>query len=109
MFIALIPFSTGVLGRYSGWQFSVFLYGINIILIGIISYFHWQYVNLRRLVGKDAAPNVVSTIKKNILIAPFIAGISMLISFFSPLFSLVIYVLVPVYYIFLSKIGFSRK
>ncbi len=109
MFIALIPFSTGVLGRYLGEQFSVFLYGINIILIGIISYFHWSYVNLRRLVGKDAAPNVVSTIKKNILIAPFIAGISMLISFFSPLFSLVIYALVPVYYIFLSKIGFSRK
>jgi len=109
MFIALIPFSTGVLGRYLGEKFSVILYGINIILVGILSYFHWWYVNFRRLVSKDATPMIISTIKKSILVAPVIAGISVFISFFSLGVSLVIYAFVPVYYLFSSRIGFFRK
>ena len=109
MFIALTPFSTGVLGRYLGEQFSIVMYGVNIILVGILSYFHWQYVNFRRLVSKDTTPEVISTIKKNILVAPIIAGISIFTSFFSLWVSLVIYSLVPIYYIFLSRIDFFRK
>ena len=109
MFIALTPFTTGVLGRYLDEQFSIILYGINIILVGILSYFHWQYVNFRRLVSKDTTPEVISTIKKNILLAPIIAGISIFTSFFSLWVSLVIYSLVPIYYIFLSRISFLRK
>ena len=109
MFIALIPFSTGILGRYLGEQFSIVLYGINIILIGILSYFHWWYVNFRRIVIKDATPMVISTVKKNILVAPIIASISILISFFSLWVSLGVYNLVPIYYIFFSRINFSKK
>jgi len=109
MFIALIPFSTGVLGLYLGEQFSIVLYGINIILIGILSYFHWWYVNFRRLVSKDTTPVVISTIKKSILIAPIIASISIFISFFSLWASLVIYVFVPIYYLFSSRIDFFKK
>src|SRR3989338_2944867 len=106
MFIALIPFSTGVLGRYLDEQFSIVLYGINIILIGTLSYFHWWYVNFRRLVSKDANSMVISAIKKSILVAPIIACISIIISFFSLWTSLVLYTSVPIYYIFLSKIDF---
>src|SRR3989338_1196602 len=109
MFIALTPFSTGILGRYLGEQFSIVFYGINIILVGILSYFHWWYVNFHRIVIKDATPVVISTIKKNILVAPIIASISILISFFSLWVSLVIYVVVPIYYIFLSRVSFFRK
>ena len=89
--------------------FSIVFYGINIILVGILSYFHWWYVNFHRIVIKDATPVVISTIKKNILVAPIIASISILISFFSLWVSLVIYVVVPIYYIFLSRVSFFRK
>lgn len=109
MVIALTPFTTGVLGRYLDEQFSIILYGINIVLVGILSYFHWWYVNFRRIVFKDATPVVISTIKKSILVAPIIASISILISFFSLWISLVIYALVPIYYIFLSRVSFFRK
>ena len=109
MFIALIPFSTGILGRYLGEQFSIVLYGINIILVGILSYFHWWYVNFRRIVIKDATPVVISSVKKSILVAPIIACISILISFFSLWVSLAIYALAPIYYIFSSRIDFFKK
>ena len=109
MFIALIPFSTVVLGRYLGEQFSIILYGVNIIIIGILSYFHWWYVNFRRLVIKGVTPVVISTINKNILVAPILGIISILISFFSLWISLGIYILVPIHYIFLSRMNFFKK
>ena len=109
MFIALIPFSTGVLGRYLGEQFSIVLYGINIILVGILSYFHWWYVNFRRLVSKNTSQVIISAIKKSILVAPIIAIISIFISFFSLGASLIIYSFIPIYYLFSSRIGFFKK
>ena len=109
MFIALIPFSTGVLWRYLDKQFSIVLYGINIILIGILSYSHWWYVHFRRLARKDTTLLINAAIKKSILLAPIIAIISIFISFFSLWVSWLIYALVPMYYIFLSRIDFFRK
>src|SRR3989344_7184886 len=109
MFIALIPFSTGVLGRYLGEQFSIILYGVNIIIIGILSYFHWWYVNFRRLVSKNTSQVIISAIKKSILVAPIIAIISIFISFFSLGASLIIYSFIPIYYLFSSRIGFFKK
>jgi uncharacterized membrane protein len=103
MFIALIPFSTGILGRYFGEQFSILLYGLNIILVGALSYFHWWYVNFHHLVSKDTTPITNSIIKKSIILAPVIAIISMAISFFSLWTSLFIYFVIPIYYIFLSR------
>jgi uncharacterized membrane protein len=103
MFIALIPFSTGVLGRYFSEQFSIVLYAINIIVIGILSYFHWWYVNFHRLVYKNTTPAINSTIKKSIILVPITALISIVISFFNLGFSLVIYSVIPIYYIFLSR------
>lgn len=109
MFIAYIPFSTGILIRYLGEQFSFILYGVNIISIGILSYFHWWYVNFHHLVSKNTTPIIVSTIKKSILIAPIMAIVSIFISFFSLWFSLVVYIFVPIYYLFSRKIGFIIK
>lgn len=106
MFIALIPFSTGVLGRYLGEQFSMMLYGVNIIFVGILSYFHWEYVNFFNLVSKEATSEAISTIKRSALVAPVIACISIFLSFFNLWISLSVYVLVPLYYIFWSKIHF---
>lgn len=109
MVIALIPLSTGILGRYSDKQFSIMLYGINIILIGALSYFHWWYVNSHNLVSENTTPVVISTIKKSILVAPIIACISIAISFFNLWISLAIYATVPIYYIFLSKMEFFER
>jgi len=109
MVIAFIPFTTGILGRYLNEQFSIVLYGINIILIGILSYFHWWYVNSSNLVSKDTTPVVISAINKSILLAPGIAIISIIISFFSLQVSLGIYAIVPIYYLFASKIESFKK
>ncbi len=44
MLISLIPFSASFLGRYSGNEISIVLFGVHIILIGLTLYWMRRYV-----------------------------------------------------------------
>jgi len=44
MLISLIPFSASFLGRYSGNEISVLIFGIHVILIGLTLYWMRRYV-----------------------------------------------------------------
>jgi uncharacterized membrane protein len=43
IFIALLPFSTTLLGEYGDQQISIIVYGINLIISLSLNYLHWWY------------------------------------------------------------------
>jgi uncharacterized membrane protein len=54
MFIALLPFSTSLLGEYMGEQLPILIYGGNFIACMIVRYILWSYVTGKyRLVDTD--------------------------------------------------------
>ena len=111
MFVALIPFTTGVLGRYPDSQFSIILYGANIVIIGLIVNLHWWYATVRhRLTEHEISPKLVSMSQKRTLVGPCLAFLAILISFMNMTASIVLFAIIPVYYILPASIdSFWRR
>jgi uncharacterized membrane protein len=60
MFVALIPFSTSLLGNYGTEQLSIVIYAINIILAVAMRLIIWIYATGKyRLVDSDTSPRLI--------------------------------------------------
>jgi uncharacterized membrane protein len=97
IFIVLIPFTTDVSGAYDGVLIAVLLFHINILLVGGLFLGQWMYIcRCDHLcnAGFDAADAAT----RLLLLAsiPSVAVLGMVVAFFSPPYSLLVYLLVPV-------------
>ena len=98
---ALIPFTAEMLSRYPLSPLPIMLYGLNLIVIGLLLFWHWSYATGRgELVADDLAKEVVRIGKERSLfaVACYIAAI--VLAFVLPVLSLVIYAIVPLFYMF---------
>ena len=50
MSIAIVPFSTSMVGKYGGFQLSQLIFSINMLIIGILSYINWTYAANRGMI-----------------------------------------------------------
>lgn len=100
-----IPFSTALLGAYPEQQIAVVIYGANLTAIGLVLYGHWRYATHRqRLTERDLDPLLVQRAARRILVGPTAYLVAVTLSYLSPVASIVIYALVPVYYILPGRV-----
>lgn len=105
LFLAFIPFSAALLGQYPRNQIALVFYGANLVAVGLALYLHWWYATSdHRLVDEDIDPLLVLSVRRKIFTGFFVYLLSIVLAFFSPTLSLVIYVLLPVLYILPSRI-----
>jgi uncharacterized membrane protein len=113
MFVALVPFSTSLLGEYGETQTAVVVYGVNILLTLIMAFILWTYATGRyRLVDRDIDPKLVRRTKFMFLFASLLFLLAMGISFISPIASFGIYALMALTSIistWLGEQGFLSK
>ena len=92
MFVALVPFSTSLLGEYINSQVAAAVFGINILLIMTTAMLMWIYVTGKNTLVDRAIDTEVALHRKIMTMvgcAFYILGIG--ISFISPVASLSIY------------------
>lgn len=100
MFVSLLPFSAATLGRYGTEQFAVLIYGAHLTILGLINYWNWTYATTHhRLVDHSISAKLVKITKKRILMTPIASVIALLFSFAHPLISLIIFIILPPFYI----------
>ena len=112
MFIAFIPLSTALLGRYSHEQVAVVVYGVHLIIIGVLLYFVWSYATHRhRLVDPQIDPNFVRMVKVRVLLSPAACAVAIGASFVNVRWSILLYLLVLAFYIVPGRIDrlWSRR
>jgi uncharacterized membrane protein len=97
MFIALMPFSTDLIGDYSGTKVAEIFFCLNLFIIGSLYFCNWMYAAKNH---KLIAPDLdVGTIQRGIrrnLVTPVISLLAILVTLLLPSWSLLTYVLVPV-------------
>jgi uncharacterized membrane protein len=92
MFVALVPFSTSLLGEYGETQTAVVVYGVNILLTLIMAFILWAYATGKyRLVDRDIDPKLVRRTKFMFLFASLLFLLAIGISFISPIASFCLY------------------
>ena len=100
MFIAFIPFSTALIGEYGDQQISVIIYGINIIIVIVWAYLQWKYATKEhRLVDSDLDPKFITRTSRRIIVGMILYMIAIAVSFLSTQESLILFILIPGYYL----------
>ena len=98
LFIALIPFSSSLLGQYSSNELAITIFGGHITLIGLTLYWIRKYVfysdNIRNpeISQREIHGSTIRT-----LVPVFIGIIAIPISFFSPKLSITLFTLVVIF------------
>ena len=105
MFIATLPFSTAVLGRYGHYQPAVFLYSGNLLLVGWMNATHWAYITRRRrLVAPDLPADFVRITMARILTTPVVALVSVAVSYIDVTWAVYFYYAIVIFYVLLARV-----
>lgn len=105
MGISAIPFSAALLGEYKQSRIAISIYGLNLIAIGMIVYWHWWYAWRKAHVMVDkVTERTYRLAARRILFAPIGAAVAIGVSFLSPGISVLIYAALLLLYILPGKI-----
>ena len=80
MAITFVPFSTSLVGRYNQFQLAQLIFDLNMLAIGVLWYFNWQYASNNRMVDEKVKP-YAEHIRRSNLSLPVLAIIAILASF----------------------------
>lgn len=110
--VSLIPFTTQLIAHHLASPLALGLYAANLILVGLVLAWHWRYATHgRRLVAADLAPAVVSTGLRRTVTAPLMYALALSLAVVSPVLTLGLFGLVPVFYLvptLIDRVWFVR-
>jgi uncharacterized membrane protein len=103
LFIALVPFSTSLIGDYGSNVVANIFFSANILVIGFLFLINWIYATgSRRLVKHDLNAKLIIRTTRRISVIPCVALMSMILSLFSPFWSNWLFLLIPLVQLFES-------
>lgn len=101
MFVALIPFSTTLIGDYPGEPAADIFFGLNMFMIGVLFLLSWLYATTNyRLIDKDFDPGRIALGTKRRLVVPAVSLLSIACAFFFPAIGTRVYLLIPIILLF---------
>jgi uncharacterized membrane protein len=95
MSIAIVPFTTSLIGKYGQFHLSVLIFDLNMLIIGILFYSIFAYAARHDFMA-ESVKKKSADIQRSNLILPILAGIAIIISFFNSMLSVFIFFLLPI-------------
>ncbi len=96
LFVALIPFSTSLMGDFGDATPAALFFNINLFFIGLFSFLIRRQVIEHELADKSLKPADVKHVYAATLIFPILSGIAIALSFISPAYSFLPYLFIPI-------------
>ncbi len=105
MVVCLVPFSTRFLAQNTLHWFAIFVYGLNLSLCNITLYCQWLYgTGKPHMLHREIPAEVKKEAHILFLLSPVVYAIAVLISFFYPVISIIIFIVTPVFYLLPNKL-----
>lgn len=106
LLIALVPFTTSMVGKYmSITSMALVVYGVHLLAIAIVIYSHWWYATHdRHLTDHHLDQQIVKAGAGRIRTSMFICLAGLALAFINPYVSAACYLLIPIYYIVPGRI-----
>ena len=97
MFVALIPFSTSIIGDYPDETIAKLFFDSNLFMLGLFNSLNWVYATKGyRLVDRSIDPRRIAIGKRRSAVTPIVALMAMGLSVITPQWSSCVYFLIPV-------------
>jgi uncharacterized membrane protein len=87
MFVALVPFSTSLIGEYGQYWAAQMFFDLNLFVIGSFSYLNWQYAAKYDLLHESVDSKTIVFAKNRNLVFPVISLVACGLCFITPLWS----------------------
>lgn len=97
-FIALLPFSTDLLADFIAYRIAIFVYWLNLLMLGITLFASWRYAERHDMLADDVGPETVQRVYRRIFRAQILWAIAAALCLASPLASLCAFLLVQLVY-----------
>ncbi len=94
MFVALVPFSTNLVGDYGYNQVADVFFHLNMFFIGVFYSLNWYYADKKNYIDESMDQDMINQNKKANLILPSVALIAIALTFISPAWSSMAYFLI---------------
>lgn len=98
--VVLLPFSTMLLAEFMVYRFALFLYWLNILMLGAALYFSWVYADRAALIDASTPKGVPSAICRRIVIGQSLYAFGALLCLINTYWSIGFIVLVQLNYVF---------
>jgi uncharacterized membrane protein len=100
LFVSLIPFTTAFLSQHITFRFAIFVYWLNIIMLGLILALHWNYAKKNSFISLSENENVQVTkaIKRRVVESSLLYTLGALLSFINPYLSLLVLISIQLNY-----------
>jgi len=100
LFVSLIPFTTAFLSQYITFRFAIFVYWLNIIMLGLILALHWNYANKNNFISLSENENIQVTkaIKRRVVESSLLYTLGALLGFINPYLSLLVLIAIQLNY-----------
>jgi uncharacterized membrane protein len=96
MFVALTPFSTDIVGDFSGNTMAEVFFATNLLILGLLFMANWAYATRgHRLVDPDLSEDIIVQGLRRGMVTPIVSAVVIVLSFFVPEWSLWLYLSVP--------------
>jgi len=102
LFVSLIPFTTAFLSEHIAFKFAIAIYWLNILLLGVVIYIHWDYAIHHDFIQlRDEQRKIVDkAVRKRIVYAQSLYAVGALMCFVNTYISIGIIVAVQLNYAF---------
>jgi uncharacterized membrane protein len=95
LFVALLPFSTSLIGNYGHFYTSSVIFNLNMLLIGLLYSLNWYYASANNMVDEKLDKKFIKYVRRSNLILPTLSLIAIILSFLIFSLSAWIYILTP--------------
>ena len=109
LFVSLLPFTTAFLSEHIHFKFSILVYWLNILLLGITIYIHWVYAYNHDFVSlaQEQKEQVNQAVRKRILVAQSYYAFGAMLCFISNYLSIAFIIAVQLNYAI--AFGFRKR
>lgn len=110
LFVSIIPFTTAFLSEYITFKFAIWVYWLNIVLLGVMLAINWHYAHKHNFIILEEKEllTVGKAIKKRIVEAQSLYTFGALLSFINPYISIAVLVIIQLNYGIMPWLSFLR-
>jgi len=114
LFVSMLPFTTAFLSEYIQFKFSVLIYWLNILLMGVMVYINWSYAHKKKYLWLPEADieHTNKLMRQRVIKAQALYAFGALLCFFNTYLSIAVIIMIQLTYafdVFLKKVEKHNK
>jgi uncharacterized membrane protein len=103
IFVALLPFSTDLIGNFPTYPHAAVIFELNLLLIGLLTYGMWIYTSNDQVLGSTLSDELfISSHRNRVLIFPVLSSIAIILALFNYGYSQLVYLIIPIYFVIIE-------